>query len=45
MVFHFTSAVVSPPMKLFMGFDKYESEKFTEILEHADHVDNRYFYR
>lgn len=26
MVFYFTSNVVQPPVKLFMGIDKYESE-------------------
>lgn len=25
MVFYFTSDVISPPVKLFMGLDKYES--------------------
>lgn len=28
MVFYFTSSVVSPPVKLFMGLDKYESKLF-----------------
>lgn len=27
MVFYFTSNVVSPPMTIFMGLDKYESKK------------------
>lgn len=34
MVFFFTSDVVSPPVKLFMGLDKYESKKTRKTFVH-----------
>lgn len=43
MVFFFTSDVVSPPVKLFMGLDKYESEnlRFYLFLTHYLHVGDK----
>lgn len=32
MVFYFTSNVVQPPVKIFMGLDKYESKDLQDIL-------------
>lgn len=35
MVFYFTSSVVAPPVKIFMGLDKYESKKSQNSVKNS----------
>ncbi|XP_070499662.1 coiled-coil domain-containing protein 25 [Chironomus tepperi] len=50
MVFYFTSNVVSPPVKLFMGLDKYENEELIrwgwpeDVWFHVDNVSSAHVY-
>jgi len=50
MVFHFTSDVVSPSVKLFMGLDKYENEDLIkwgwpeDVWFHVDNVSSAHVY-
>ncbi|CRK99200.1 CLUMA_CG012491, isoform A [Clunio marinus] len=50
MVFYFTSNVVSPPVKLFMGLDKYENEELIkwgfpeDVWFHVDNISSAHVY-